>query len=203
MQPDDQRFLSRIMRTLTSSVMLVAAMGAHAAGDGDAQASRGLEAWGRIQQVLLHPRCANCHVGDDATPRWPPATPGGTPRVHGMGIVAGTDRMGVGTGLPCMTCHTAHNGQTPHSPPGAPGWALAPASMQWFGKTSAQVCRQLKDPARNGGRSIAQVADHIAHEPLVQWSWAPGPGREPAPYSAQEVARLVEAWGTLGAPCPS
>jgi hypothetical protein len=33
---------------------------------------------------------------------------------------------------------------------------------------------QIKHPARNGNRTIAQIAEHIEHEPLVHWGWTPG-----------------------------
>jgi hypothetical protein len=59
--------------------------------------------------------------------------------------------------------------------------------MQWFGKSSTEICAQIKDPAHNGGRTVAEVARHIEDEPLVHWGWMPGPGRAPAPYSALQV----------------
>jgi hypothetical protein len=35
------------------------------------------------------------------------------------------------------------------------------------------LCRHLKDPKRNGGRSAAAVIDHRAMY-LVTWAWSPG-----------------------------
>ena len=64
-------------------------------------------------------------------------------------------------------------------------------------------CAQIEDPARNGGRTIAAVADHVADDAVVRWGWAPGPGREPAPYSAAEVAAFLKQWDAAGAPCPA
>ena len=38
---------------------------------------------------------------------------------------------------------------------------------------------------------------------LVGWGWHPGPGREPAPGSAEQTYRAIEDWTAAGAPCPS
>ena len=164
----------------------------------------GLAEWNKVYQVLSHPRCANCHVGADNRPRWSGPSYGLAPGewlYHGMNITGGDDRIGLMT-LPCMTCHQTENSDLPHGPPGAHVWALAPVEMEWFGKDSAAICEQIKDPNRNGGRTIAEVADHISHDELVLWGWAPGPGREPAPGSADLTAAAVLAWEDAGAPCP-
>ncbi len=70
---------------------------------------------------------------------------------HGMNITGGADRIGAENGLWCTTCHNHHNAELPHGPPGAHVWLLAPVAMQWWGKSSAQICEQIKDPARSGG----------------------------------------------------
>jgi len=161
----------------------------------------GLAMWSKIHEVLSHPRCANCHVGPDNVPIWSGSTYGPKARPHGMNINAGASRTGA-EHIACGTCHTPHNAQVPHGPPGAHRWLLPPASMQWFGKSSAEICAQIKDPARKGERTVAQLADHIRHEELVHWAWAPGPGREPPPYSAAQLAEFVQQWEAAGAPCP-
>lgn len=162
----------------------------------------GLVLWGKIYEVFSHPRCANCHVGADNVPVWSGKRYGPTPRPHGMNINAGTGRFG-SESIACTACHSQHNAATPHGPPGADGWELAPVTMQWFGKSSTEVCAQIKDPARNRNRTIAEVAKHIEDEPLVHWGWAPGPGREPAPYSAAQLAEFLRQWDAAGAPCPT
>jgi hypothetical protein len=167
-----------------------------------AQDSR-LTAWRKIYQVFSHPRCANCHVGPDNVPIWSGSSYGPKARPHGMNINAGPSRKGEDSIL-CNTCHRHYNALEVHGPPGTKkGWLLAPVSMQWFGKTSAEICAQIKDlPASNGDfSSIAKIAEHVRHEPLVQWGWMPGPGREPAPYSADEVADFLMHWN-MG-PCPT
>lgn len=164
--------------------------------------AEGLVLWSQIHEVFSHPRCSNCHVGGDGIPMWSGPSYGPEPMAHGMFIAGGEDRHG-GDTLDCSTCHTSRNGLIAHSPPGAPHWGLPPTSMQWFGLTSAQICAQIKDPARNGNRSLADVRHHIENDALVLWGWDPGPGRQPAPYSASQVAGFIESWEALGTPCPA
>lgn len=161
----------------------------------------GLPQWQKIFEVFSHPRCANCHVEDDQ-PRWSGAYYGET-RVHAFLVGRGEDESGFGNpGLRCLTCHFSSNSPSRHGPPGAENWHLAPAEMAWFGKTSAQICEQIKDPERNGGRTLAEVADHVRDDPLVGWGWDPGPGRESAPGSASETFEALVKWAAAGAPCP-
>ncbi|MGB3407331.1 MAG: Isoquinoline 1-oxidoreductase subunit, partial [Jannaschia sp.] len=81
-------------------------------------------------------------------------------------------------------------------------WALPPSEMQWALRGPAEICAQLKDPERNGGRTLAEVADHVTHDPLVLWGWEPGPGRAPAPGTPAALAEAILAWDAAGAPCP-
>ena len=182
------------MKRLLALFFFLASASPVAAQDG------GLAAWDRIYQVLSHPRCANCHVGTDNLPMWSEPRVM-DPRPHGMNINGGLSRVGAEY-IPCGTCHMPHNAELPHGPPGAPNWQLPPAAMQWFGKAAAEVCAELKDPARNGNRTLDQIADHVASDKLVAWAWSPGPGRAPAPYSAAEVADDLKQWEAAGAPCP-
>lgn len=71
-----------------------------------------------------------------------------------------------------------------------------------MGRTDTEICKQLKDPARNGGRSLEEIHHHIANDPLVAWGWKPGHGREPAPGSQAELGALTRAWIDTGAACP-
>ena len=86
--------------------------------------------------------------------------------------------------------------------PGHPAWHLAPREMAWEGKTLGEICRQINDPERNGGRSLADLAEHIGNDTLVGWAWQPGLGRTPAPGTQKAAGRLVEAWIETGAACP-
>lgn len=155
-----------------------------------------------VGKVLQHPRCLNCHP----VTRRP--TQGETLHPHMPPIFAG-DGAGPGTGvpgLPCATCHRTSNAPTLSagilSVPGAEHWSLAPASMAWQGKSLKEICEQIKDPARNGGRSLAQIRTHLAEDHLVGWAWHPGEGREPAPGTQAIFGNLIEAWIATGAHCP-
>jgi hypothetical protein len=73
-------------------------------------------------------------------------------------------------------------------------WHLAPRSMAWQGRSLGQICEQIKDPARNRGRSLPQIVEHVSHGTPVAWGWAPGAGREPAPGSQAVLGELIRAW---------
>lgn len=162
-------------------------------------AAKGLPAWDDLYKVFSHPRCANCHVEDDQ-PRWSGPHYGAT-RVHAFNVRRGPDGFG-NPGLRCTTCHFESNSNALHGPPGAHNWHLAPADMVWFGKSSAEICAQIKNPARNGGRTLDDIAEHVRDDKLVAWGWQPGPGREPAPGSAEATFAALRAWTEAGAPCP-
>lgn len=169
--------------------------------------SQGLEAWGRIFEVASHPRCANCHTGPSDRPMWSGPSYGKA-RVHGMNIRAGDSRMGIEY-LPCQTCHTTKDtdwdnaNAAPHTAPRvATFWQLAPIEADWFGRTTNEICEQLRDPDRNGGRTMLDLAEHLDHDLILHWAWNPGGGREPAPYSLQEHVNDILIWGVAGMPCP-
>lgn len=150
--------------------------------------------FGEMAKVLTHPRCVNCH------------TPDGTPRqgdahvIHDPPVARGPDDRGV-VGMQCGTCHQDHNLELARIP-GAPGWHLAPVSMVWLDRTPAQICEQIKDRARNGGRSLAELQEHLAKDRLIAWGWAPGWGRTPAPGTQELLGELTTAWIDSGAQCP-
>lgn len=188
-----------MMRRHLSAIGLAAAVFFLPAASAGAQ-DAGLEAWEKIYGVFSHPRCANCHV-EDERPRWSGAHYGAT-RVHGMNVRRGPDGFG-NAGMRCFTCHQQDNAAQLHGPPGAHGWHLAPAEMVWWQKSSREICEQVKDPARNGNRTLEQIATHVRDDGLVAWGWAPGKGREPAPGSAEETYLLLQQWAAAGAPCPA
>lgn len=175
---------------------------------GSVSTEDGLANWQRFYDVASHPRCSNCHVGADNRPMWSGPSYGKT-RTHGMNINAGESRIGV-EALTCATCHTTLSqadpdaNATPHmAPKVAASWQLAPVEAEWFGKSSSYVCNQLKDPARNGDRSIREVAAHLGHDAILHWAWNPGGNREPAPHSLQETMDALMKWAAAGTPCPS
>jgi len=163
----------------------------HPAPDRDA-ASRTIFA--DIAAVLMHPRCVNCHPQDDS-PRQ-----GELHALHDPPVVRGPEDRGIAA-LRCTTCHQDANAQLARIP-GAPDWHLAPTEMAWLGKTPAEICAQLVDPARNGHRTLAQLEAHLAHDPLVGWGWAPGADRTPVPGTQAELGARFHAWIESGAVCP-
>jgi hypothetical protein len=52
----------------------------------------------------------------------------------------------------------------------------------------------MKDPRRNGGRSLELLHEHLAHDDLVAWGWTPGSGRDPVPGTQEELGELIRAW---------
>ena len=155
-------------------------------------AERSRAIFAEAAKVLTHPRCMNCHPATDRVlqgnhkhPHRPVAT----------------------RQAPCVTCHTDRN-FTPHerasyrSIPGHPRWMAAPIEMAWEGKSVGEICRQIKDPDRNGGRNLALLHEHLAHDDLVAWAWQPGEGRDPAPGSQAPLRELVQAWIDTGEQCP-
>lgn len=171
--------------------------------EGSVSIEQGLAAWARVYEVASHPRCSNCHVGVDNRPMWSGPSYGKT-RPHGMNITGGESRIGAET-VVCSTCHsTSERGNPrPHEAPRVGmSWQLAPVEAEWFGKTSEEICAQLRDPERNGDRTFMEIANHLDHDLILHWAWEPGPGREPAPYDLQSHINDVLAWGVAGMPCP-
>lgn len=172
---------------------------------GSISRAEGLENWRKFFAVASHPRCVNCHA--DSRPIWSGPSYGAT-RPHGMNVQGGESRSGAET-VPCSTCHSAlaaaspAANRLPHAAPRIAGvWQMAPVEAAWFGRSSRDICEQLKDPARNGDRTIAEVAAHIGHDLVLRWAWAPGGRREPAPYSLTEIQDALLKWGAAGTPCP-
>ncbi|MEM7426368.1 MAG: hypothetical protein AAF441_09745 [Pseudomonadota bacterium] len=174
---------------------------------GSVDEASGLDAWTRIHEVLRHPRCVNCHTGADNRPVW--SGPSfGKRRKHGMSINAGESRIGA-EGLSCRTCHQTSRAPNtvPHAAPHAGiDWQLAPVEFQWIDKTSAEICRQLRNPDVNGGRDGAGLVEHILDDlevtGFITWSFDPGPGREPAPGGLQTHLEDMALWAAAGMPCP-
>ncbi len=75
--------------------------------------------------------------------------------------------------------------------------------MGWQGLSTGDICRQLKDPARNGNRNLQKIHDHMALDTLVGWAWHPGAGRKPAPGTQKAFGELIAAWIETGAACPA
>jgi len=160
-----------------------------------------LAAFDTIQTVLQHPRCQNCHI------------PGDAPLVFDTGIAHPQNvqrgAAGIGApGLPCTTCHGTSNPPAsygPNTPPGAPGWRLPPPGqkMIFIGLSKADLCATIKDPQRNGNRTLAALLEHLSHDKLVLWGWNPGAGRAPVSVPHDAFVASVKTWMAGGAPCPA
>lgn len=146
-------------------------------------------------KVIQHPRCLNCHPNGDRP------TQSNDMHLHLPLVVRGADNKGA-IGLRCMTCHQGANFD-PAGVPGHPLWELAPRSMAWQTKSLGQICEQIKDRDRNGGKTLAAIHEHMAHDTLVGWGWNPGGNREPAPGTQAQLGKLIEAWIESGASCPA
>jgi hypothetical protein len=166
------------------------------------RAARSRALFAEAAKVFTAPRCMNCHPagdhptqGDDMHPHDPPVWRGAS----GDGV----------PGAPCQACHLSRTVElfpgavaSYTSIPGHPRWELAPIEMAWQGKSIGEICRQLKDKTRNGGRELAMLQEHVATDDLVAYGWNPGAGRRPAPGTQQLAGELVQAWIDTGAECP-
>jgi hypothetical protein len=146
-------------------------------------------------KVIQSPRCMNCHPATDRPSQTDRMVP------HQPLVVRGDSGMGAPGGLVCTTCHHETNFD-PAGVPGHPLWQLAPVEMAWQGKTLGQICAQIKDKERNGGKDMAALIKHMSEDSLVGWGWHPGAGRTPAPGTQKQFGDLIKAWAEAGAACP-
>jgi len=157
-------------------------------GSGSADA-----AWAVVYSVLQHPRCMNCHPAGD--------TPlvGETSQPHPQNVQRGP--FGVGLfAMRCNACHQSQNVEGAHMPPGASRWQLPTAGMPlvFQDKTSRELCLQLRNPLHNGGKTPAELLEHVTSDPLVLWGWAPGEGRAPVPVPHAEFVSAMKTWVESG-----
>jgi hypothetical protein len=183
-----------VIAAALSAAAWIATIGAPRADDAPAPPA-GEAAFGEVFQVLLSPRCRNCHPAGDA-----PLQGDAHPRPHAMNLHRKSPRAGLG----CAACHRESNDPHVGGPPGAHGWALPPDAtpMIFEGRTPRQLCLQLKDPTMTGGRDLAAIREHIASDALVRWAWAPGPGRAAPKITQAALLKSVDTWIAAGAPCP-
>ena len=167
---------------------------------GDAK-QRSATLFEEMTKVITHPRCMNCHPVDD-NPRQ-----GDDRHIHVPPMVRWDDSDFGPPGLRCSSCHSVKDikfsGMT-GTIPGHDPWRLAPKSMGWIGLTHAEICQQLKDPKRNGGRNLEAIIEHHATDKLVGSAWhSSDKSRTPAPGSQEIFAALTKAWVETGAVCPN
>jgi hypothetical protein len=191
--------MRRNMKKVAASVLLIiagVAIALSGAGAGDDEdASRA--AFLAVYPVFMHPRCVNCHPKGDAPLQ------GDQGRPHGQNVKRGRDGRGK-PGARCVSCHTDANTPGENMPPGNPSWHLTPPEMPMVfeGLSPADLARTLKDPKRNGGKTLAEVLHHVEKDSLVLWGWSPGDGRTVPPLEHAEFARRFREWVEKGAAIP-
>jgi hypothetical protein len=176
------------------------ALSAGEAPKGAGSRAAALAAFDTIQTVLQHPRCQNCHIPGDAPLQFDPGL------THAQNVKRGPEGKGV-AGLPCSTCHSTQNPPATygaHMPPGAPNWHLPPPErkMVFIRQSKAALCATIKDTKRNGGKDLAALLEHVDHDKLVLWGWAPGLGRAPVSVPHDVFVASFKTWIAGGAPCP-
>jgi hypothetical protein len=184
-----------ILGSIAALALLASSLKAQTDAKPDAAASRA--AFLQVYRVLTSPRCQNCHPAGDAPLQ------GDDSHVHLQNVKRGADGHGV-TAMRCDTCHQTMNVPGAHTPPGNPKWSLPSPKqkMVTVGRSPAELCKQIKDPKQNGGRSLAKLLDHIANDDLVGWGWNPGDGRSLPPLSREETVAQMKIWIAGGAACP-
>jgi hypothetical protein len=184
---------------LAGTVLL--AGGVAAAPASSSKQAAALAAFDTVQTVLQHPRCQNCHIPGDAPLQFDAGL------VHAQNVKRGPDGMGA-PGLPCSACHGTKNlpaSYGAHMPPGAPNWHLPPPDrkMVFIGLPKGELCANLKDTSRNGGKDLPALLEHVSHDKLVLWGWNPGVGRAPVSVPHDRFVAAFKTWIAGGAPCPA
>ena len=110
---------------------------------------RSLALFQEAGKVITHARCVNCHPAGDRPAQGDDRHP------HMPLVVRGVDNFGA-VGMRCTTCHGPANFD-PAGIPGHPEWHVAPIEMAWVGKSLGEICQQIKDPERNGGKSMEEL----------------------------------------------
>jgi mono/diheme cytochrome c family protein len=160
--------------------------------DADARA-----AFADVYKVLMHPRCMNCHPSGDSPLQGDDSHP------HAQNVKRGDDGKGK-YALKCANCHQDTNLPGANMPPGNPTWHLPAKKMPlvFQGKSPRELADQLKDPKRNGGKTLGQLVEHVSHDELVLWAWKPGDVRTKPPLSHEEFVMKFREWVEKGAASP-
>ena len=172
--------------------MLASLVAAAAFASDPPTAEEGVAAFLDVARVLQSPRCLNCHPDGDVPLQHDDRRP------HGMNITRASPERG----LPCATCHREVGLPLAGLPPANPHWGLPPRNQAFQGRTPAELCAQLHDPERTGGRDLDTLLHHVTHDSLVLWGWEPGPGRSVPPLTHEDFVQRFSTWTQAGGPCP-
>ena len=155
-----------------------------------------IAAFEKVYQVLMSPRCMNCHPAGDIPLQ------GDDSHIHSMKPRRGKDGKGL-YAMKCSNCHQPENALAAGAPPGNPKWALPPADMKMVfqGRTKRQLALQIMDYRRNGHKTKAQLIEH-ARDTLVKAGWNMGEGRKPPPLSYAEFVAAWDEWINKGGIAP-
>ena len=150
----------------------------------------------KVYQVLMSPRCMNCHPAGDIPLQ------GDDSHLHTMSPTRGKDGKGV-YAMKCSNCHQPANSLVLNGPPGNPKWALPPADMKMVfeGKSARELALQIMDYKRNGHKNKAQLLEH-ARDTLVKAGWNMGEGRKPPPIPYEEFVAAWDEWINKGGVAP-
>ena len=153
----------------------------------------------KMMDVLMHPRCMNCHPSDNVPKQGIESHP------HYFGMEGGEKDQGF-EATKCATCHQTENNNF-SGVPGAPHWGLAPQKMAWKGLTRKEIAAVILDKSKNGGKDLKGVEKHLTEDDLVLWAWNPGIDaagnkREKPPISEEEFKEVVKEWIANGAIIP-
>lgn len=149
-------------------------------------------------KVFFSARCINCHPGGDNPLQ------GDDNKPHEPLIPRGKEGRG-SEDIQCAMCHLEKNTDGDKMPPGVPDWHMPPENQKMIfqGLTIAQLCNNLKDPLKNGGRkNVKDAVEHISTDPKVLWAWTPGNGRTTPPISHSDFVKKMNEWLVNGAACP-
>ena len=157
------------------------------------------DAYNKMMDVLMSPRCVNCHPNDNI----PKQADDGHP--HYFGMSRGQNNLGF-QATKCTTCHQTENNNY-SGVPGAPEWSLAPDKMKWEGLTRNQIARSMLNKEHNGNRDLEELEHHLTEHELVLWAWKPGVDaqgipRELPPVPLEEYRAAVKEWIENGAIVP-
>lgn len=155
-----------------------------------------VQAFMKVYEVLMSPRCMNCHPSGDVPLQ------GDDNHLHTMLPKRGNDGKGV-YAMKCANCHQASNTPGLHTPPGNPNWHLPPADMKMVfqGRTATELAKQIMNPDLNGHKNKQQLLAH-ANDGLVVAAWDPGEGRTLPPITHEEFVKAWTTWIGKGAYAP-